>query len=777
MLPFLISVALSEPSLTRLFDQDASTVLSFRPNTIWLHPANLAFFEGTSHQISYTQSNLTNSFGYSSISGIFGFGVSYHFDDTTAWLNTATSLGIPLTSKFALGVTWATHNSVHDSIQQNTIQTFDMGLSFRPSNIIGLAAGMRNIGSMYTDIEPEYYSGLAVRAFSGSLSLGFDWTQKETQSKYVGTAIIRPSSGVELRAQSDIEGDWSLGLYLNTRAGYFGGSYTEDVQQFSFVRGTPIPTISMKKNRIASFSLSSEYPYTNRVELFSKPKETYLSLLHRIQQAALAQDIDGIFIRTDSLSLSYSQVREIGALLQEARNTGKKIIMYLNAEVNTQTYLLATYANRIVMHPAGDLSAIGLFVERLYLRGFFDLIGITTEVVRRSAYKSAPEQFTHTQSSPAAQEQYQQLYSFLFDHILTNISSNRSLDKEKARSFIDNGPYSAIVAKKNNYVDELCYPDELKSKIKTWFTKPEVIENYGMPLFSDDWNHFPEIAVLYASGAIVSGLTPAPGIFGRPDIVGSATLISQIEHVQENNNVRAVVLRIDSPGGSAFASEEIWRALMLLKQKKPLIISMGKYAASGGYYIATAGDMIFADPTTITGSIGVFATRFHLQNLYDLIGITTEQATFGAHAGIMNKSKDWSASERAKMEELIENTYVLFKTRVAEGRNLSAAEVESLAQGRVWSGFDAKTNKLVDELGGIHDAIFHAKLKAGIPPAQEIKLLSLSSENSFDLSLNSKIQIVQEKIKGKHNLQNDWEIVQKLQQHHIWMLMPSLSLD
>lgn len=769
----LSSLVFSRPTQERLLDQDSTSVLSFRPNTIWRHAANLSFFTGQSYQLNYSHDQQSRTLGYSAISDILGFGISNYKEGEQTWWNTATALVLPLSSNIGAGFVWGWHSPSSPTERYNSFSTADFSLSFRPFHFLGLSAGTRNLGSPHPDVTTEYYSGIGLRTFSGALCLGADWVMMENEHIYEGNITFQPLSSLEIRMQGNSSGTWGGGVYVKGSLGYIGTSYNPDQFQINFVHKTPSRGIKISNDRIASFSLASTYPYQSKSSFLQSPTESYLSLLHRIHEAAVAEDIQALFLRTKGLSMSYAQLEELAQELSHARNVGKEIVIYLDGDIDTRSYFLASFADRIIMHPAANFSVVGIFSERMYLRGVLDLIGVTPEVVRRSAYKSSPEQFTHTTSSPASQEQTQALLSSLFTKISKTISKNRNIEENKVREYIDHAPYSAQKAKELGFVDALHYPDELEDLIDDWFDTPENIEDYGTNPFSDGWEQHPEIAILYASGMIISGSSQMPGLLGGMEMVGSQTLIQQIEKIIKDNNIRAVVLRIDSPGGSAFASEEIWRALQLLKKEKPLIISMGGVAASGGYYIATAGDRIFAETTTVTGSIGVYINRFHLEKLYELFGIGVESTSMGNHAGIFRKSKGWSTSEREKMEELVEDTYRLFKTRVADGRSLSAQQVEAVAQGRVWSGSAAKEQKLVDEIGGIYEAILHAKLKAGIKSSTQIRLRTFSNSNNQGLSLTQGLtqKLLVQNI-SKPLLTQLKDELEPLKRDKVWAILP-----
>lgn len=368
-----------------------------------------------------------------------------------------------------------------------------------------------------------------------------------------------------------------------------------------------------------------------------------------------------------------------------------------------------------------------------------DLLGVEPEYIRRSEYKSAPEQFMRHESSQASQEQNKKLMDDLYGLFVKKIEEGRKIKRKKVRSIIDNAPYTAQEAKKLKLVDGLLYPDQFEDTLEEQF-KDSKVQPYGENTITDIWDALPEIAVIYVDGAIVTGESQSPGLLSGQKLCGSRTIVAQLEKARSRSQVKGVVLRIDSPGGSSFASEEIWRAIEKFKnEEKPLVVSMGGVAASGGYYIAAGADTIFAESSTITGSIGVFAAKFNFQKVYELLGINVEFETRGKNAGYQTPSRRWTPTERRKMEHLIDSTYETFKKRVADGRGLKPEEVESLAKGRVWSGKEAKKRKLVDKIGGFYDAIEDAKEQAGIKKGTKVNLIRFKGGNRRESPFTSLI--------------------------------------
>ena len=314
-------------------------------------------------------------------------------------------------------------------------------------------------------------------------------------------------------------------------------------------------------------------------------------------------------------------------------------------------------------------------------------------------------------------------------HLITAIATDRGWEDDHVAQLIDAGPFTADDALEKRLVDSLVYPDQIDAELDRLFTQRHNVEsNYGNDRDTVGWLPRREVAVITIDGGIVSGPSGGPGFFGGGYTSGSDTIVPQLEAAASENSIKAVVLRVDSPGGSSFASDEIWRAVERVKKAgKPVVVSMGSVAASGGYYVAAGADAIVASPSTITGSIGVYAgPKFSLEGLYEKVGIGSELYVRGRNAAMWSISKPMDDHEFAALDRMVDHTYQQFKSRVGMGRSLDKAQVESVARGRVWSGVDAKEQGLVDELGGFYDAVGIACEKANMD-CSRVSLLQLSA--------------------------------------------------
>jgi protease-4 len=437
-------------------------------------------------------------------------------------------------------------------------------------------------------------------------------------------------------------------------------------------------------------------------------------ILDNIGKAAADDHINGIFLDISSIPSGIASIEEIRNALIEFKKSGKFIYAY--SEAFTQpSYYLASIADKIYLHPTGMAELKGLRSEVLFFKGTLDKLGVEPQVFRHGKFKSAVEPFIQDKLSDANREQIRSYIGSIWNHMVDGIAKGRKLSTSQvqdiaSKMLVTNAP-AAVEFK---LVDELKYRDEVLEILqkKTEAKSIDEIEFVSINKMVDvkdtrDKSGKDKIAIIFAEGEIVDGQ-------GKEGQVGSIEFSKAIRKARLDDNVKAVVLRINSPGGSALASETIWREVMLTKKVKPVIASMGNVAASGGYYIAAPCDTIVASPNTITGSIGVFGLFFNAKQLVNNIGVTVDTVKTNPYADIMTSSRAVTAQESEVIQREVERIYDNFITRVSEGRKISKANVDSIAQGRVWSGTDAKRIGLVDVFGGLDKAIEIAAKKAGL---------------------------------------------------------------
>ncbi|MBX7202096.1 MAG: signal peptide peptidase SppA [Bacteroidia bacterium] len=434
-------------------------------------------------------------------------------------------------------------------------------------------------------------------------------------------------------------------------------------------------------------------------------------VIENIEKASADDDVSGIFLDLSTVKAGMAAIEEVRNALLDFKKSGKFIIAY--GEVLSQSeYYLATVADKIYVHPTGLAELKGLRSEILFFKGTLDKLGLEPQVFRHGKFKSAVEPFIQDKLSDANREQVRTFLNSFWNHILEGIAKERKMQMSELQQIASNLQVTnAADAKQMKLVDELKYRDEVLEELKTK-TEAEAIDKIhfvSMERYRDVKSKkergTDKIAVVYAEGDIVDGN-------GDEDEVGSVEFSKAIRKARLDERVKAVVLRVNSPGGSALASETIWREVALTKKAKPVIVSMGNLAASGGYYISCDADTIVAQPNTITGSIGVFGLFFNYRNLMNKIGVSVDTVKTAKYADVMSPTRVVTAPESLVIQREIERIYDTFITRVANGRKLSKAQVDSIGQGRVWSGEDAKRIGLVDVLGGLDTAIAIAARKA-----------------------------------------------------------------
>ncbi|MBW4581856.1 MAG: signal peptide peptidase SppA [Tildeniella nuda ZEHNDER 1965/U140] len=441
------------------------------------------------------------------------------------------------------------------------------------------------------------------------------------------------------------------------------------------------------------------------------------AVLDAINEATRDPKIVGIYLYGDQESAGgagFATLKEVREALQRFRASGKKIIAY-DISWQEREYYLASVANTIVLNPIGSFDLNGLSSESMFYAGALKKFGIGVQVTRVGKYKSAVEPFLLTKRSPENREQTQQLLNDLWTELLTTAGKDRKLTVAQLQTIADTqGTLMATDALKSRLVDKLAYLDEVVADWKQVAGSDEKNKSFrqiSLKAYAKvaedkvDKGAKNQVAVVYAEGNIVSGQ-------GGTGDVGGDRLAKQLRQLRQDNDVKAVVLRVNSPGGSVTASEVIQREVILTRKAKPLVVSMGSVAASGGYWISTYSDRIFAEPNTITGSIGVFGVQPNFQAIANANGITWDAVKTGRYADSQTTSRPKNPQELAILQKSVDQIYDQFLTKVADSRKLPKAKVAEIAQGRVWSGLKAKQLGLVDELGGIEAAIQDAAKRA-----------------------------------------------------------------
>ena len=480
-------------------------------------------------------------------------------------------------------------------------------------------------------------------------------------------------------------------------------------------------------------------PEDSTAKLFGiNQQQSFSSLLTQLRKAKVDSRVGAVLLDVDFPGIGWGKAEELRDAIKDFRASGKPIYSYMEIGMNKE-YYIASAAEKVFLPPAGDLYVNGFAAEATFYKGSLDKLGIEAEVIQIGPkYKNAPDQYTKDKMGEGQREVVNALLDEYYGRLINNIAQDRNLPPENVKAIIDNAPHHAPEAKQLGLINDALYRDQVYEELKNRLgykadDKLRTIsgnEYREIPSDSLGLNNGERIAVIYASGAINVG-SSSNSAFGG-EMVGSDTIVRAVNQAAEDSSIKAIVLRVDSPGGSALASDLMWRALENAKAKKPLVVSMGDVAASGGYYIACNANKIVAEPTTITGSIGMFTGKPVLKGFYDWVGVTNEYVTRGKNAGIFDETRKWSPEERAKMEEQANKIYYVdFLPKVAKGRGKSDEEINSIGQGRVWTGTQAKQNGLIDEFGGLEKAIEIAKDLANIPADKEVRRVAFPEPKPF----------------------------------------------
>jgi len=421
-----------------------------------------------------------------------------------------------------------------------------------------------------------------------------------------------------------------------------------------------------------------------------------------------------VVIETSGMGYGWAQAEEVREAIVRLRDRGATVVAYLDG-ASLGTYFVASAAERIIAHPLRRLAIVGLRLEVFYYADLLAKLGGRGEFLRIAEYKGRPETYERSSATSAVARQRELSYSDLFAGLIRAIASGREATTDTVKDWIDAAPLAPDEARVRGLVDELAYADELDAQLETWLGRSIKLRTpKSRPEHDHALGRGPEIAVVHIDGVLRGGSSFKVPLVGQR-VAGADTLTSTIDKVRKDSRIRAVIVRIDSIGGSVSAAAAITRALERTAEVKPVIISFGNVAASGGYYVATAGSVIFTDALTATGSIGIFRAKVDLSGLFAKLGVGIDRLTFGAVAGMGSWTKPYDDAERAAAQAGIESSYAIFTGRVRDARGLSAEGVDAVARGRVWRGSRALQIGLADRDGGLYDAIQHARGLLGRP--------------------------------------------------------------
>lgn len=500
---------------------------------------------------------------------------------------------------------------------------------------------------------------------------------------------------------------------------------------------------SVPNNSVLVLSVSGELPDYAPEDPMARvfgveQKQSFSSLLTQLRKAKVDSRVGAVMLNINFPGIGWGKADELRRAIADFRASGKPAYAYMEIGTNKE-YYIATAAEKIFIPPAGDLYVNGFAAEAMFFRGSLDKLGVEPQVIQIGKYKNAPDQYTRKDMSPEQREVLTAIIDEYYNRMVATIAETRKKSPEDVKAIIDNAPYHAPQAKELGLIDDALYRDQIYDELKNrlGYKAEDKIRTVSggqyreIPSDSLGLNTGERVAVVYASGAINMGRSTRSPFGG--ETLGADTIVKAVNDAANDPSIKAIVLRVDSPGGSALASDLMWHAVENAKaKKKPVVVSMADLAASGGYYISANADKIVAESSTLTGSIGVFLGKPVMKGFYDWVGISNEYILKGKNAGIFRESEKWTEDEFKKMQDQANRIYYDdFVPKVAKGRGKTVEQVDAIGQGRVWTGTQAKQNGLVDELGGLEKAIEIAKQLANLPADKDVRRVVFPEPQPF----------------------------------------------
>ncbi|MBX3156565.1 MAG: signal peptide peptidase SppA [Deltaproteobacteria bacterium] len=674
-------------------------------------------------------------------------------------LGLATALG----PRAGFGASW--HHFVDATGLLDAIDTFDLGLSLRLDNRLAVGATVRDVAT--TDVGrlgPSGEAALVQRRYeleavvrplgTDVLSLAAGGRLGETRRDLDGWGRIsaRVARGLDVHAaletralhvltdspvgRDEREGrDYRATLGLEVSFGAFGittlATGLRDDARRSHVLGGQVV---MRSSSLGPPSILGTPDHIERVELTGAIglRET-TSLVARLRSIARDRSAKALVLTFDGATAGWATLQELRDEVLAVKKAGKKVFAYMVSGTG-RDYFVASVADKIYVDPAGGVRLVGMAGTTIFFRGAFDHLGVLPQFEKIAEYKSAPEQFTETGPSATAAKMNNDLFDSLWEQWLEQVASARKLTVAELRALIDGGPFTAgdlaqmIEAggpsggARGKLVDAVATPEKISELVATEMGVVLPVATPA-PVRPERWDR-PGIAIIYVDGDITDGASRSIPFVAR-SLAGGETLVAALAAARQDPKVGAVILRIDSPGGSALASELVSREVFALRGQKPVLCSMRDVAASGGYFIAAGCDLIFAEPMTITGSIGIFYGKFDLSGLLRKVGVTTDTYKRGKRADLESMYRAYDDEERAVLLDKLRYMYSRFIGAVAEGRGMKKEEVDAVGRGHVYTGAQAKPIRLVDRFGGLGDALDEAKRRMGLAPSARVQLYEL----------------------------------------------------
>ncbi|MFH1809114.1 MAG: signal peptide peptidase SppA [Pseudomonadota bacterium] len=749
-----VALGLAPPTSVATVDE-ASAVL--------VNPAGVGFVTGPElmflHSSSFgsTRSDVDSLYAAVTLLDTLGVGAGFELarpvGSTSAtrgqdFVRASLSYALRLDDGFSVGGSYHVLSAQAPGL--SAVQMWNLGFQVRPFRFLSAGAVVENV------IPPEIGSGpLTPRAYRLGVGLrpGAEWATLGLEARIDEAWRVDPALLLRIEALPGIIGsvqlatrdlgrgfgDSSIGLGLEINHALFGVGTSvasspslnlSGVTVYARASVAAYPSLFPRMGRVVKLVLADDLrplPPEDPWEAATYAEEIPGEIALGLERASRDDAVEAVWLEIRPLSAGAASVEAMRRRLQALRAAGKKVFVYLERMGNLEL-LLASAADVVIMPPSGTVAADGVGTSMIYLAATLERLGLRAHAVSAGEYKSAPETFTRTEPSPAALESEGRLLDVVSEVLVSSVAQGRGLDESAVRALLDLGSLSPAEARDKGLIDRIAYADEMKSILEEVLgSRPLVDDDYLRPLVHRRyWARRPTIAVVPIVESITMGRS-SRGFLGMSGNSGADDVVAAIEAALDDDDVKAIVLRVNSPGGDALASDLIWRAVEHARSKKPVVASMGDVAASGGYYVACGASTILAEPTTITGSIGVFALFFTAGELLTDLEVGIHEERRSALAGSLSPMREPTDEELAAVQRSVDGTYALFKSRVAAGRQLSETQVEEVARGRVWTGRDALAHKLVDKMGGLYEAVAEARSLAGIGESTDVEITVFES--------------------------------------------------
>lgn len=653
-------------------------------------------------------------------------------------------------STLSLGAGFHLYSS-NESSDLDGLTSFDLGLTVRPVRALSLALVARNLDQPSrgaVTLARQLDVGIGIRPFGERLSIGLDYLfdtdggVDEGRFGYALVGRILPGLSISAGASHGLRPadpfQLQLGVTLDTSnlgLTYAAGGASAGMSHVLALRASSqrYPSLTSGGGSIALFDLDdllveSTSPALSLLGV--RQADPYLRLTRLLDGAIRDPNLRGVVLKLSPLEGGLGKAEELRQAVLRLRAAGKRVIAVL-FNANDAEYLIASAADRIYAVPQAILFVDGLSASATFFGEAMDELGIRWDVARVGAYKNAPDALTRREMSPEQREAINAYLDTDVEALEAAIAQGRSLRREQVRAAIAEGLKTPQRAKELGLVDEVISPTDLDKRLDELVPGARFDPGYSPRAVREDrWGRRRRVAIVPVIGNIAGGKSREDPL-GLAEIAGAETVIRALEAAADDPTVKAIVVRVDSPGGDGLASDLIYRAVIEAKKKKPVVASMGDVAASGGYYAAMAADEIFAEPTTITGSIGVFLLKPAVQPLAERLGVRQETIQRYDFSELLSLYHPWSPAERAVAQKWIDAFYADFVSEVAASRKLSREQVDAVARGRVWSGKDALARKLVDTMGGLLDAVDAARRRAGIPAEEDVELVLMGEAHGL----------------------------------------------